>query len=281
MQLINGADAASETHCAAVIAARYAAGRSLTGTRRINSKMRRVTCVVGSGPRSRITTRAGGARAGRPQLLPCWMAAGGWSKVRPQPAGQGKRPMYCASRGAAPGPADTDAAAAEGSAPGRPKGRCRRAPAAAETQRVAAHRGGSTDAALRAARRRPGAARGVAICAGLLSFGWHSGLQGWRYKPTGPSRPLGHPSAGPTATRRLRRLCIFRNSLGLGASSIGRDNADAKNTLAKGCPATRVHRRTMSPEEIDDEMEALHRRARTAAAPSSWAPLCCPLRCSP
>ena len=89
----SGADAASETHCAAVIAARYAAGRSSTGTRRISSKMRRVTCVVGSGPRSRMTTRAGGARAGRPQLLPCWIAAGGWSKVRPQPAGQGKRPI--------------------------------------------------------------------------------------------------------------------------------------------------------------------------------------------
>ena len=106
------ARAASETHCAAVIAARYAAGRSETGTRRINSKMRRVTCVVGSGPRSRITTLAGGARAGRPQLLPCCMAAGGWSKVRPQPAGQGKRPMV-PNRGSAPGLTATDAAAVE------------------------------------------------------------------------------------------------------------------------------------------------------------------------
>ena len=95
------ADAASATHCAAVIAARYAAGRSFTGTRRINSKMRRVTCVVGSGPLSKMTTRAGGARAGRPQLLPCCMAAGGWSKVRPQPAGQGKRPIACVAAEAA------------------------------------------------------------------------------------------------------------------------------------------------------------------------------------
>ena len=142
----SGADAASETHCAAVIAARYAAGRSETGTRRINSKMRRVTCVVGSGPRSRITTRAGGARAGRPQLLPCWIAAGGWSKVRPQPAGQGKRPMSARyvsaprrrrrrcvvaglptrdsapNQGSAPGLAGTDAAA-RAALRGQPKGR--------------------------------------------------------------------------------------------------------------------------------------------------------------
>ena len=75
----------------------------------------------------------------------------------------------------------TDAAAAEGSAPG-PAERAAfgspSAPAAAEKQHLAAALQGWIDALLRAARRRPGSARGVAIwLLSSLLFGLYSGLR--------------------------------------------------------------------------------------------------------
>ena len=50
--------------------------------------------------------------------MPCCTAAGACAKVRSQPAGQGKRPIIARRSRAAPGLAETDAAAAEGSAEG-------------------------------------------------------------------------------------------------------------------------------------------------------------------
>ena len=215
--------------------------------------MRRVTCVVGSGPRSRITTRAGGARAGLPQDLPCWMAAGGWSKVRPQPAGQGKRPMsarYVSAarrrrrrcvvaglptrgsalkQGSAPGPAQTDAAAAEGSAPGlaeRALPGALQGLAAAETQRKRSTPWRVDRCGLEGspASAGGGARRSDLRWLSLLNFGSSFATWGSQVRRP-PSPPPGDPSAGPTATKTrpytIMYLFVILDSPGLGGRTKG------------------------------------------------------------
>ena len=131
---------------------------------------------------------------------------------------------------------------------------------AAETQHVAAHRGGRTDALLRAARRRPGAARGVAICAALLLSGCIRVCKLGRYKYADRSRDRSgtHPRDPRRRRRVLIRLCIW-NSPGWAVRGKGLNSA-------KGCPAPAFTEGRCRPRNSTTRWRRSSRRARTAAA---------------